>query len=135
MLATRPSPAWEICRVYVHPPQYGAGLAHRLLDTAEAHAIAAGAARLVLWSDTGFDRAHRFYEKRSDVRARPIRVPHDIPNSLEFAYAKPLSSIEALDAAGDASAEGRLADNLIACVALTLAASRVDVSRAAGEVF
>ena len=88
-----------------------------LLDAAEAHAVAAGAARLVLWSDTRFDRAHRFYEKRSYVRSGPIRVLHDISNSLEFAYAKPVNGIEALDAAGAASAERRLADILIACVA------------------
>ncbi len=110
-------PAWEICRVYVHPSQHGTGLAHRLLDTAEAYAIAAGAARLVLWSDTRFDRAHRFYEKRSYVRAGPIRVLHDISNSLEFAYAKPVNGIEVLDAAAAASAEYRLSEILIACVA------------------
>jgi len=111
------SPAWEICRVYVHPSHHGCGIAHRLLDTAEAHASAAGAARLVLWSDTRFDRAHRFYEKRSYVRAGPIRVLHDISHSLEFAYAKPVNGIETLDAAAAASAERRLSDILIACVA------------------
>ena len=109
--------AWEICRVYVHPSQHGTGLAHRLLDTAEAHAIVAGAARLVLWSDTRFDRAHRFYEKRSYVRAGPIRVLHDISNSLEFAYAKPVNGIEVVDAAAAASAGYRLSEILIACVA------------------
>ena len=112
-----PIAAWEICRVYVHPSHHGSGLAHRLLDTAEAHAIASGAARLQLWSDTRFDRAHRFYEKRSYVRAGPIRVLHDISNSLEFAYAKPVNGIDMLDAAAAASAERRLADILIACVA------------------
>ncbi len=115
--ATRQSSAWEICRVYVHPSQHGTGLGHCLLDTAEAHAIAAGAARIVLWSDTRFDRAHRFYEKRSYVRAGPIRVLQDISHSLEFAYAKPVNGIELLDAAAAASAERRLCDILIACVA------------------
>ncbi|HVC63474.1 MAG TPA: GNAT family N-acetyltransferase [Acetobacteraceae bacterium] len=114
--ATRQSPAWEACRVYVHPSHHGAGLGHRLLDTAEAHAIAAGAARIVLWSDTRFGRAHRFYEKRSYVRAGPIRVLRDISNSLEFAYAKPVNGVEMLDAAASASAGQRLSDILIACV-------------------
>jgi GNAT superfamily N-acetyltransferase len=128
MAATRPAaagdgnaaqqpPAWEICRVYVHPSHHGSGIAHHLLDTAETHAIASGAARLALWSDTRFDRAHRFYEKRSYIRAGPIRVLHDISNSLEFAYAKPVNGIDVLDAAAAASAERRLADILIACVA------------------
>ena len=90
--------------------------ATRLLETAEAHARAAGATRLVLWSDTRFDRAHRFYEKRGYVRHGPIRVLHDISNSLEFGYAKPVNGIEVLDAAAAASAERRLAEILCACV-------------------
>lgn len=118
MIATSPldAGAWEICRVYVLPDHHGGGLGHRLLDTAEAHAIAAGAQRLVLWSDTRFDRAHRFYEKRSYVRSGPIRVLDDISHSLEFAYAKPVNGIERLDAAAAASAVPRLAQILVACV-------------------
>jgi GNAT superfamily N-acetyltransferase len=119
MIATRPldTGAWEICRVYVHPARHGGGLGHRLLDLAEAHAIAAGATQLKLWSDTRFDRAHRFYEKRSYVRAGAIRVLDDISNSLEFGYAKPVDGIELLDAAAVASAEPPLSDILAACVA------------------
>jgi GNAT superfamily N-acetyltransferase len=118
MIATRPlqDGAWEICRVYVRPSLHGTGLGHRLLDLAEAHAIAAGACRLVLWSDTRFDRAHRFYEKRSYVRSGPVRVLNDISNSLEYAFAKPVNAIEALDAAAAMSAIGRLSGVLIACV-------------------
>ncbi len=108
--------AWEICRLYVLPSLHGSGLGHRLLDMAEARALAAGAERLVLWSDTRFDRAHRFYEKRGFVRRGPIRVLHDISNSLEFGYAKPVAGIETLDAAAAASAERRLAEILCACV-------------------
>jgi GNAT superfamily N-acetyltransferase len=119
MIATKPiGPAiWEICRVYVHPEQHGSGLAHHMLDLAEAHAAQAGAERLVLWSDTRFERAHRFYEKRSYVRAGPIRILDDISHSLEFRYAKPIDGIERLDAAGAASAERRLSDILVASVA------------------
>jgi GNAT superfamily N-acetyltransferase len=108
--------AWEIVRLYMLQPYRGTDLAPRLLATAEAHARSAGATRLVLWSDTRFDRAHRFYEKRSYVRHGPIGVLHDLSNSLEFGYAKPVSGIEVLDAAAAASAEGRLADILCACV-------------------
>ena len=122
MIATCPldlgvaSGPWEICRVYVDPSLHGAGLGHVLLDLAEAHAISAGATRLVLWTDTRFDRAHRFYEKRSYVRSGPVRVLHDISNSLEYAYAKPVDGIEALDAAGALSAIPRLSAILTACV-------------------
>lgn len=110
--------AWEICRVYVAQAARGTGLAHRLLDTAEARAVAGGARRLVLWSDTRFDRAHRFYEKRGYVRSGSIRILDDISKSLEFRYAKPLGplAVEALDAAAASSAEARLAEILVACV-------------------
>lgn len=121
MVGTRPLPedgAWEICRMYVAAEERGTGLAHCLLDAAEAHARAAGARRLVLWSDTRFGRAHRFYEKRGYVRTGPIRVLGDLSNSLEFCYAKPVRgvAVEVLDAAAAASAERRLAEILTACV-------------------
>jgi GNAT superfamily N-acetyltransferase len=125
--------AWEVCRLYVLAPWRGAGLAHRLLDRAEAHARdagathprasgathsrASGATRLVLWSDTRFERAHRFYEKRGYVRSGPIRNLNDLSNSLEFGYAKPMDGVEVLDAAAAASAERRLAEVLTVCVA------------------
>ena len=111
MIAARPigEGTWEICRVYVEPALHGSGLGHTLLDHAERHAIAAGAERLALWTDTRFDRAHRFYEKRSYVRHGAVRVLHDISNSLEFGYAKPVNGVETLDIAAAASAGRRLA--------------------------
>jgi len=122
MIATRPlgaDEAWEICRLYVDAAARGTGLAHALLDAAEGHARAQGAERLVLWTDTRFDAAHAFYEKRGYVRAGAIRILDDLSKSLEFRYAKPLRGlvVEALDAAAAASAERRLADILIGCVA------------------
>lgn len=122
MVATRPlgaDDAWEICRLYVDAAARGSGLAHTLLDAAEAHARDAGAERLVLWTDTRFNAAHAFYEKRGYVRAGAIRILDDLSKSLEFRYAKPLRGlvVEALDAAAAASAEHRLAGILMACVA------------------
>ena len=110
--------AWEICRMYVDGRARGGGLAHRLLTAAEDHARAAGAERMVLWTDTRFARAHGFYEKRGYVRQGSIRILDDVSKSLEFRYAKPARGlvVEALDAAGAASAERRLAEILIACV-------------------
>lgn len=122
MAATRPlghDQAWEICKVYVARAARGSGLAHRLMEAAEAHARGAGAQRLVLWTDTRFEAAHRFYEKRGFVRQGSIRILDDISNSLEFRYAKPLRGlvVEALDAAAAASAERRLAALMVECVA------------------
>jgi GNAT superfamily N-acetyltransferase len=122
MAAVRPlnqDQAWEICKVYVAADSRGTGLAHQLLEAAEAHALAAGAHRLVLWTDTRFDAAHRFYEKRGFVRQGSIRILDDISHSLEFRYTKPIRGlvVEALDAAAAASAERALATLLVDCVA------------------
>lgn len=110
--------AWEIGRMYVARAHRGTGLAHQLLNKAEEHARAAGATPIVLWSDTRFDAAHRFYEKRSYVRSGSIRILDDLSKSLEFRYSKPLAGlvVETLDAAAAASAERRLAEILKACV-------------------
>lgn len=121
MIATMPAgqdAAWEIARLYVARPYRGTGLAARLLGMAEAHARAGGARRVVLWTDTRFEAAHRFYEKHSFVRAGAIRVLDDKSRSLEFRYAKPIAGVvvEALDAAAAVSAERRLAEVLKACV-------------------
>lgn len=119
MIATHPiDPAtWEMCQVYVSPWLHGSGLGAALLGTAERHANETGAERLVLWTDTRFDRAHRFYEKHSYVRRGPVRVLHDISNSLEYAYAKPVNGVESLDIAAANAAIPRLVDILCACVA------------------
>jgi len=122
MAAARPmrqDAAFEICKVYVAKSARGTGLAHRLLAEAEGFARAGGAERLVLWTDTRFEAAHRFYEKRGYVRQGSIRILDDLSNSLEFRYAKPLRGlvVEALDAAAAASAERRLAELLVECVA------------------
>ena len=110
--------AWEIGKMYVASGLRGGGVAQTLLRTAEDFARAHGAARMKLWSDTRFDRAHRFYEKHSYVRSGPIRPIADKSNTIEFAYAKPLSGIavERLDAAAAAAAEVPLARILAACV-------------------
>ena len=122
MVATRPlreDQAYEICRMYVARECRGTGLARGMLRLAEDWAREAGAARMVLWTDTRFEAAHRFYEKHGYVRQGAIRILDDLSKSLEFRYAKPARGlvVEALDAAAAASAERRLARILVDCVA------------------
>ena len=108
---------WEICQVYVEPPLHGSGLGHALLDRAERHAMDGGAETLHLFSDTRFERAHRFYEKRSYVRRGPVRVLNDISNSLEFGYAKPVKRrLKRSTLPRPTRPEGRLAEILATCV-------------------
>ncbi|HYZ31978.1 MAG TPA: GNAT family N-acetyltransferase, partial [Crenalkalicoccus sp.] len=122
MVATRPlrdDAAFEICRMYLAAAARGTGLADALLDAAEGFARAQGAQRLILWTNTRFQRAHVFYERRGYVRQGAIRILDDLSRSLEFRYAKPARGLVAdlLDAAAAASAERRLAAILTACVA------------------
>lgn len=120
MVATMPldQGAWEICKMYAYPEQRGSGLARRLIDTAEDFARGHGAKAMKLWTDTRFDRAHRFYENRSYVRVGAIRALHDLSNTMEFGYAKALTgvSVARLDAAAAVSAIARLAVVLKDCV-------------------
>jgi len=133
MIAVRPDApgTWEICRLYVDRAQRGTGLAARLLATAEAHAAAD---RLVLWSDTRFIRAHRFYEKHSFLRTGPIRPLHDRSHSLEFGYARPRAGVLALDAAAASAAIARAAAILVDSVAAGARVGfRAPLARAAAE--
>jgi GNAT superfamily N-acetyltransferase len=109
---------WEIGKVYVDAGHRGTGLALSLMMAAEAHARAAGAGEIKLWSDTRFTRAHRFYERLGYVRAGPIRVLNDLSNSLEYAYTKPIAGtvVRRLDAAAAESAHRALGEILRACV-------------------
>ncbi len=119
MIGTKPGQdGWEICKVYVEAGSRGTGLADRLIEAAEAHARAAGALSLYLWSDTRFNRAHRFYERHGYVREGGIRVLDDISNTLEYRYAKPSAglAIRQLDTAAAASAAAALGRILADCV-------------------
>ena len=90
MVGTKPlaDGAWEICKMYVAAGHRGGGLAQALIDAAEAFARAAGARQMKLWTDTRFERAHRFYEKRGYVRQGPERVLNDLSGSVEYHYVK-----------------------------------------------
>jgi ribosomal protein S18 acetylase RimI-like enzyme len=120
MIGTKPlgDDVWELCKVYVAPARRGTGLAAALMQTAESHARAHGARDMILWSDTKFDRAHRFYEKHGYIRHGGIRALDDASNTLEFGYLKPLAGtrILPLDVAAAGSATAVLADILRACV-------------------
>ncbi len=113
MIGTRPlgGGVWELCKVYAYADQRGTGLAQALVAAAEDFARGRGAVEMKLWSDTRFDRAHRFYEKLFYVREGAIRVLSDLSNTLEFGYAKPLAgvAVRTLDAAAAGSAEVGLA--------------------------
>jgi ribosomal protein S18 acetylase RimI-like enzyme len=119
MVATYPADdGWHLSRMYAAASQRGTGLGRDLLQCAEDHARAAGATRMVLWSDVLFTRAHAFYEKHGYVRRFGLRALQDLSNTIEAGYAKPLAGrvVEELDIAAAESAERPLATLLQACV-------------------
>lgn len=90
MIGTRPlgNAEWELCKLYAYASHRGSGLAHALYETMLAHILAAGGRSVRLWTDTRFERAHRFYEKLGFVRQSDIRELHDLSNSFEYEYLK-----------------------------------------------
>ncbi len=90
MVGTKPlgGGTWEICKMYVAASLRGGGVAQALIAAAEGFARAHGATEMRLWSDTRFDRAHRFYEKLGYRRDGPVRALHDLSQTLEYEYAK-----------------------------------------------
>ena len=50
----------------------------------------AGVARLILWSDTRFDRAHRLYEGMGFTQTCEREVPDDPNQTREFGYERPV---------------------------------------------
>ena len=82
--------AAEIHRLYVRPDARRRGLARHLVGIAEARARAAGASRIILWSDTRFENAHALYEKRGYVRAPQARELGDVSGSVEWFFDKKL---------------------------------------------
>eukprot|EP01037_Dinobryon_pediforme_P009692 gene9692-9756_t len=120
MVAARPSQGskWELCRMYVAADSRGTGLADELVRKAEDYARSRGADTMHLWTDTRFDRAHRFYERNSYVRHGGIKPLLDASNTLDYGYAKPLRGIKVckLDIAAGASAARGLGRILKGCV-------------------
>ena len=109
---------WRLSKLYVAASQRGAGLAEMLLRGAEQHAQTAGAARMMLWSDMLFTRAHAFYAKQGYVRRGGLRALNDLSHSIEAMFAKPLAGlvVEELDVAAAESAERPLASILRDCL-------------------
>ncbi|WP_439572583.1 GNAT family N-acetyltransferase [Phreatobacter sp.] len=82
----------ELFKVYVDGAARGSGLAQRLYGEGEALVRGQGARAIVLWSDTRFERGHRFYEKLGFVREPVTRYLADASASWEFCYRKSLAA-------------------------------------------
>lgn len=81
----------ELERLYVNPRWRRRGLANHLTDMVEQTANDQHARSIELWSDTRFENAHRFYERRGYVRAGPDRELGDLSDTREHHYVKLLA--------------------------------------------
>ena len=82
---------WELKRLYMLSDRRGAGLADTLVKLVEDYALAAGGKSMILWTDTRFIRAHRFYEKKGYVKCPGTRELHDISKTVEFKFSKKIA--------------------------------------------
>ncbi|PFG73061.1 GNAT family N-acetyltransferase [Tepidiforma thermophila] len=76
---------FELHRLYVLPGARGKGLGERLTREVIGLARAAGARRLVLFSDVAFEHAHRLYE-RCGFRRNRFRYAPDPWRSREWGF-------------------------------------------------
>jgi len=78
----------EVKKVYLAASQRGKGLGRKLIEHPEAYAAELGIRRLVCWSDTRFEAAHRAYEAVGYVRTGKTRALHDLSRSVEYGFEK-----------------------------------------------
>lgn len=78
----------ELHRVYVRPDMHRRGIGRRLTALMEERALAHGAHRMILYSDTRFHAAHAMYERMGFVRQEGERPCGDISNSFEYRFEK-----------------------------------------------
>ncbi len=82
----------ELKNLYVAASARRGGLGARLTGMVEDVARAAGADRMRLWSDTRFLDAHRLYERLGYRRTGRSRELHDLSDTAEYEFDKPLRS-------------------------------------------
>jgi GNAT superfamily N-acetyltransferase len=80
----------ELHRLYVDAGLRGHGRGRALVAAALAWCRAEDIGRVVLWSDTRFDRAHRLYEHMGFWRTGERALPGDVNQTREYRYERAL---------------------------------------------
>ena len=76
----------ELHRLYLDPRVRGRGLGDALVDTILAWCRTHGIPRLVLWSDTRFEHAHRLYVRKGFRQTGERALPQDVNQSREYRF-------------------------------------------------
>ena len=76
----------ELHRLYLDPAVRGRGLGDALVETVVAWCRERAVARLVLWSDTRFEHAHRLYVRKGFRQTGERVLPEDANQTREYHF-------------------------------------------------
>ena len=82
----------ELVKLYVARHRRGQGLGRALVESVERHARDRGASAIELWSDSRFHDAHRLYQRCGYQRTGASRDLHDLSQTTEYGFRKPLTA-------------------------------------------
>lgn len=82
--------ALELKKLYLDPRLRGRGWGRRLVEWIEAEARRRGYSRVILWTDTRFETAHRVYQRLGYRRTGRTRALHDLSDTVEYHFLKDL---------------------------------------------
>ena len=80
----------ELHRLYLDAALRGRGTGRALVEAVLDWCRARRVDRLVLWSDTRFDRAHRLYERMGFRRTGERALPGDVNQTREYGFERPV---------------------------------------------
>ncbi|MEN8150698.1 MAG: GNAT family N-acetyltransferase [Planctomycetota bacterium] len=83
----------ELKKMYLEAGLRGTGRATRLLAAVLYQAVMMAATEVELWSDTRFERAHRFYEREGFLRTGRTRELNDPSGTTEFHFVRRLGGM------------------------------------------
>lgn len=78
----------ELHRLYLEAELRGRGTGRALVEVVLDWCRERGIARVVLWSDTRFDRAHRLYARMGFLQTGERVLPHDANGTREYGFAR-----------------------------------------------
>jgi putative acetyltransferase len=81
----------QLKKLYLDARIRGRGLGRELIALVEAEAVAHGAKRIELWSDTRFATAHAVYGRCGYRRTGRTRELHDLSNTVEYHFERELT--------------------------------------------
>jgi GNAT superfamily N-acetyltransferase len=80
----------ELHRLYLDAGLRGRGTGRALTETVLGWCRTRGIDRVILWSDTRFDLAHRLYTRLGFARTGERTIPEDVNATREYRFERPL---------------------------------------------